>query len=137
MNIDIVILKKRKISSCKYNALHARAFFSPWKAFALNAFEPWKPLNFWNSPEPLVVFLLLETALGPTKWDCNPGKYEICVLPSIYLIEEKIHFLFSLGLFKWEDTTLGRTVVIFSGIRRVCLQNEAKKRQTMMRDRWK
>lgn len=83
------------------------------------------------------MFLLLETALGPTKWDCNPGKYEICVLPSIYLIEEKIHFLFSLGLFKWEDTTLGRTVVIFSGIRRVCLQNEAKKRQIMMRDRWK
>ena len=75
--------------------------------------------------------------MGPTKWDCDPGKYEICVLPSIYLIEEKIHILFSLGLFKWEDTTLGRTVVIFSGIRGVCLQNEAKKRQTMMRDRWK
>lgn len=56
--------------------------------------------------------------MGQTKWDCDPGKYGICVLPGIYLIEEKIRVLFSQGLFKWEDTTLGRTVVILSGIRR-------------------
>lgn len=118
MNIDIVILKKKKIVTSIMHFMLEGFFFPPpekhlfWMLLSL-----W---NLWTFEIHLNHWLCLYRwkLLGPTKWDCDPGKYEICVLLGIYLIEEKICVLFSLGLFKWEDTTLRRTVVNFSGIRR-------------------